>query len=794
MHISYNWLCELVPGLSEIPARELADKLTHSGLEVESFSDQGAKLKGIVVGLVVSRDKHPNADKLSLCRVNAGKEEFQVVCGAPNVTAGKKYPFATLGTVMPGGLEIKPIKLRGVDSFGMLCSSKELELSDEHGGLYELPDAAETGRPVAEALGLNDVILGLNVTPNRGDALSHWGVARDIAALTGLKVETGGDAKVAASEAPDLKIELLDANASPRYSASFVSGVKIAPSPAWLKNRLESLGVRSINNVVDATNAVMLLTGHPVHAFDAKNVAGRDIRVFTLGEPRKFKTLDGIERDLAQGDVVISDTDGPVALAGIMGGENSEVSPSTTDLILEVAMFNPDAIRKTSRRLGLQTESSYRFARFVNPDTVLKAHEILRDLIAKLAGGSCGPVLDFYPKPFQAKSISLPETEIARILGISVPRGDVTRILTGLSCEVNLSGDVYEVTVPVGRSDLERPADLVEEIARIHGMDKIPSTLPRLFARSSRENRASFHEREIKEFFVARGFSETVHYSFGDARYFSEVTKAPADSFVALKNPLSADLAVMRPSLLPQLLSAYKKNHLNTDKGLRLFELRKVYARGTGGAPIERRVLSALYSGNPHGRNPYSLSRVSDFYDGKGLLNGFFASARVPVTEKIHRDWPYHGGQCVAFFSGQNVIATHGALHPELLQTLKIKDRLYYMEVNDDALAPLYKASVVSYRPISALPPVYRDMAVLADKELTHECVLKAIRTEAPAELVHAELFDSYEGTNLPVGKKSLAYSFVYQPQTESLTDEAVNALHFALVDKLKTKLGVELR
>jgi phenylalanyl-tRNA synthetase beta chain len=798
MHISYNWLCELIPGLANVPARELADKLTLSGLEVESFVDQSAKLKGIVVGLVVARDKHPNADKLSLCRVNAGAEEFQVVCGAPNVTAGKKYPFATLGTVMPDGLEIKPIKLRGVESFGMLCSAKELGHSDEHGGLYELPADAGTGAPIAGILGLNDVILGLNVTPNRGDALSHWGVARDVAALTGLKVELssflprregGGGASN-----PELKIELIDAKSCPRYSASVVSGVKIAPSPTWLKTRLESLGMRSINNVVDATNAVMLLTGHPVHAFDAKNVSGRRLRIFSLGEARKFKTLDGAERDLAPGDVVIADANGPVALAGIMGGGNSEVTDDTSDLVLEVAMFDPDVIRRTSRRLGLQTESSYRFARFVNPETVLAAHETLSELIVKIAGGTCGPILDFYPEPFAPKTIRLTDAEIMRLLGIAVQQDDVVRILTGLSCTVEVSGGAYEVTIPVSRSDLERPADLIEEVARIYGMDKIPYVLPRLATHSSQESRASSYEREIKDFFIARGFAETVHYSFGDADYFSRVLKMPADSFVALKNPLSEDLSVMRPSLLPHLLAAYKKNHLNTDKGLRLFEARKVYAKDASGVPTERRVLAALYAGNPMGRNPYGLARVSDFYDGKGLISGFFAAARIAVTESIHREWPYHGGQSVAFSGPGGLIATHGALHPELLQSLKIKDRLYYLEVDGDAVASFYKNKPVQYAAIGALPPVYRDMAVLADKSLTHEVVLGAIRCFAPRELRHAELFDSYEGANLPAGKKSLAYSFVYQPETESLTDEAVNAMHFALVEKLKVELGVELR
>lgn len=805
MYVSYNWLCEIIPGLNKIPASDLAKRLTMSGLEVEEFIDQGAKLKGIIVGEVVHREKHPNADKLSLTRVSTGKEEFQVVCGAPNVQAGRKYPFATLGTVMPGGLEIKPIKLRGVESFGMLCSAKELELSAETSGLYELDLNLPTGQDIASALSLDDVILGLNITPNRGDALSHWGVARDIAALTGLKpnleilapassgVVSGVAAKHKSKQAAKLKVSHQDHKACPRYSASQIFGVKIAPSPVWLSRRLEALGLRSINNVVDATNYVMLLTGHPVHAFDAANVADQHIQIYSLQDSQKFKTLDGVERQLLAGDLVIADGKHPVALAGIMGGENSEVKDQTQDLILEVAFFDPNVIRRTSRRLGLQTESSYRFARFVNPDSIVQAHEILRDLIVALAGGEVSDIIDSYPKAFTPVKIEFPESEIARVLGITVPRADVNRILTGLNCQVQESKDGFIVTVPIARSDLQRPADLVEEIARIYGMDKIPPSMPRLSVRSSAESKASRFEHEIKDFFVARGFHETVHYSFGDAKLFETTLKIKADELLPLKNPLSEDLAMMRPSHLPQLLNTYKKNHLNTDKGLRLFELRKVY-HNQGARTEEKQVLTLLYTGNPWGRNPYGLNRESDFYDGKGLLTAFFKQARIATEEKVHTAWPYHSGQSAEFVAGGKRLAIVGALHPELLQALKIKEKLFAIEIDYDAVIALYQEKPVQYQAISILPPVYRDLALLAPKELMHADVLAAIAADRPPLLKHIELFDLYEGPNLPAGKKSLAYSFVYQPEGESLTDEVVNQMHFALVDKLKAKLGVDLR
>lgn len=801
MHVSYHWLCELIPGLDKIPARELADKLTLSGLEVEEFIDQNAKLSGIVVGEVLIRDKHPNADKLSVCRVKAGREEFQVVCGAPNVEAGKKYPFATLGAVMPDGLEIKPVKLRGVESFGMLCSARELGLSNENAGLFELPLSSITGDPVAKALGRSDVIFGLNVTPNRGDALSHWGVARDIAALTGLNFDFSVSSippLAPLGRGPgrggSLTVNIHDKAGAPRYSASQIFGVTVGDSPAWLKNRLEVLGLRSINNIVDATNYVMLLTGHPVHAFDADNISGLTVHVASLDKPRIFKTLDGAERALDAGDLVISDAKDVVALAGIMGGENSEVKTTTKDLVLEVAHFNPDAVRKTSRRLGLSTDSSYRFARFVNPDTILKAHEILKNLILALAGGEAGPIQDFYPEPFKSHVIHFSDSEITRLLGITVPVENAARILIGLGCDVKVEQNRYAVTVPIARSDLTRPADLVEEIARIYGMDKIPAAMPRLRAHVSDESQASRLENHVKDFFVSRGFNETLHYSFGEPNFFAQVLKSDSENFLRLKNPLSEDLAVMRPSLLPQLLATYKKNRLNTDKGTRLFELRKVYPADAAGKTIEKRILCGLYAGNPYGRNPYGLARDSDFYDGKGLLTDFFRLAGISTEVSLYQEWPYHSGQAAAFYVDSSPLAFVGALHPELLQELKIKDKVFTFEIDYDAVAALYRTKVAQYRAISVLPPVYRDLALLAPSKLTHAEVLKVIEDEKPSELKYIELFDLYEGGSIPVGKKSLAYSFVYQPLAESFTDEEVNKMHFALVEKLTVKLGVELR
>ena len=455
--------------------------------------------------------------------------------------AGQKYPFATLGTVMLNGLEIKPIKLRGVLSQGMLCSAKELAFSEESEGLFTLPLDFRTGQAFAKAFGLDDVIFEIKSTPNRGDTLSHWGIARELSALFGLRSESSkffSKRKVKKKQG-DLKIELKDAKACPRYTASQIFGVTVGESPVWLTKRLELSGVRSINNIVEGRNYIMLLTGHPVHAFDANDIQGRKIIIETLSSSKTFRTLDSVERKLLVGDLVISDTKSPAALAGIMGGENSEVKFHTKDLILEVAHFHPDSIRRTARRLGIQSESSYRFERFVNPDSVLQAHEFLQDLILTIAGGEPSEIQDKYPKVYKPQKISLPEKEIKRILGVDLNKSTVTKILTALSCRVKSKKGGYEVVVPVFRSDLTRPIDLIEELARLHGLGQIPAEMPSLALRLPTENRSSEIAKEVKEIFASFGFYETVHYSFGEEKDFQKILSGSETPFLKLVNPIS---------------------------------------------------------------------------------------------------------------------------------------------------------------------------------------------------------------------------------------------------------------
>lgn len=796
MKASYQWLCSLVPGLEKIPACDLAQKLTFSGLEVEGILDASASYAGIVVGEVIEKDKHPNADKLSVCRVSDGKSIFQVVCGAPNVTVGKKYPLATLGTVMSGGLEIKPVSLRGVESSGMLCSSKELNLPTSGAGLLELPPEFRVGEPIAKALGLDDVIFEINVTPNRGDALSHWGLAREISALTGLKVSFEVDWPVAKkTEKAAYRFSHVDKLGCSRFTTSQIFGVRVAPSPTWLARRVESLGMRSINNIVDATNYVMLLTGHPVHAYDAARLAGPALAIQSLSAAKKFVTLDGLERSLDVGDLVISDAQREVGLAGIMGGQNSEILDSTQNVILEVAHFEASFIRKTARRLGIKTESSYRFERFVNPETVLEAHTILQSLIVHVAGGAATEILDSYPKPWVSDEIILKADLLEKTLGYVVPETQVESILVGLGCRIKKEKIAWQVTVPLARSDLKRPIDLVEEVARINGLDKIPTVLPPLALHSPKESEASRFSFVIKDYLVGQGFLETVHYSFTDVDMLKTVLNTQDDSsWIRLSNPIAEDLAVMRPSLLPGLLAAYQKNQIRSETGLRLFELRRVYSRHAQGQISETNRLGFLLSGNIFGRNPFELSRTADFFDAKGFVQNILRYSRLDCVSRPVVDWPYHPAQAVGFFCGEKVLVRVGALHPQLLQSLKIKERLFYADFDFDALSALAVQRTPRYEAVSSLPPVYRDMALVVDEAITHQNIVDAINGCKPDFLIAVSLFDVYVGENLPAGKKSLAYSMVYEPKLTSLTDEQVNAVHFELIGKLKACLGAELR
>lgn len=777
MKISYQWLKEFLPSLKAAP-KALADKLTNAGLEVEGIEEH--QFQNVVVAEVRTRAKHPNADRLSVCEVFTGKETLQIVCGAPNVTAGKKYPLALIGASLPNGLTVTPAKIRGVESFGMLCSANELKLSEEKTGLMELPDSAKIGAPFAEAMGFNDTLLEVNVTSNRGDCLSHRGIAREVAAILNFKISESKKhlfSNIYKLE-DHVKIELKDRAGCRRYCSRVIKNISIAPSPAWLAERLTKLGVRPINNVVDATNYVMLKLGHPLHAFDHRFLRGGVLVIRKAGTSQKFQTLDQQTRELLPEDLVIADREGVVALAGIIGGANSEIRNDTKTVVLEAAAFDPVRIRKTARRLGLQTDSSTRFERGVPVESVKEALDELTSLILELAGGEPSDAADLFPGRKKPVTLKLRSARLTQVLGNPPPAAMVTLLLKSLGLNPKKDAAGWKVTVPYYRFDLSREIDLIEEIVRLTGFGGIKAILPRWEARPLIESAASRHEDQLRSFFAGRGFMETLHTSFAET------------GEVALKNPLSAEMGALRNSLLPALLKVYQKNR-STNEPSRYFEIRPVTKKGF----VEERRVAGIIGGTRSPLNWRGAGDSVDFFDGKGILTDLVAFSKIPETD-FTAGGPeiFHPAQSVTLKSGGAVLGFYGRLHPEILARAEIAEEVFYFDIDQARLTELWGRRPIGLKPLSPFPRVVRDLALIADRDLSFEKIVTAIRKRQVSWLAAITPFDLYQGEKIPAGKKSIAFSLVYENAERTLTDEEVNKTHFGLVEDLKRELGVLLR
>lgn len=794
MKISFHWLCELLPSLKTSP-QELAKRLTLAGLEVEAIHSLADVLNGVVVAEVVEKDKHPQADRLSLCKVFDGKETHQVVCGAPNVRAGGKFPLALLGTRLPNGMEMKPATIRGVESFGMLCSAKELGLAVSAEGILELAPNAKVGTPLARHLGQDDTILEINVTPNRGDCLSHWGVAREVATLFKLSFDTKKTKYIKGSYPikSKVKVQIKDSGCY-RYCSRLIEQVKVGPSPAWLVQRLANLEIRSVNNVVDATNWVLMETGHPVHAFDFSKIAGGKISVRKAGEPQKFLTLDHVERNLEATDLLITDENGPVALAGIMGGKNSEITPETTSVLLEAASFDPSRIRATSKRLGVHTDSSHRFERFVSPSTVAQALNRLTSLILEIAGGEASfETLDLYPqkKKWEAKSsLVLRPARLAQVVGQEISDSKVAQILKslGLSPEKNKKG--FKIVPPAYRPDLVCEEDLIEEVVRLVGFDFLESCLPSLPLKAGSKSPSLLLEEKAIDFMAARGFSETINYSFGDEASFVQLGLPPAE-LLKLANPLSEELAVLRPTLLTGLIQAFKTNRRFWADGVKFFECRSVFLND--GA--EEKHLSGLYTG-PLFPTQWKIAAIpTDIYFGKGVLEALSAHLGFdPVFLAQPFSTFFHPGQSLTLTVKDKVLGGVGALHPEIALRFELPQNVFYFEVNLSVLTQCVKRASIPFKAPSPYPTIARDLSLVAEKSLAYETLVEAIRAEKASWLSEITLFDVYEGERLPEGKKGWTLALTYESEAQTLTDEDVNRVHFGIVDSLCKNLGVQLR
>ena len=790
MKFSENWLRELV----EIKAdrAQLAHALTMAGLEVEELTPLGEGLAGVVVAEIIAAEKHPEADRLQVCKVNAGQGgPLQIVCGAPNARVGIKVPLATIGATLPGGIGIKAAKLRGVESSGMLCSAKELGIDADASGLLELPLDAPVGQPLADYLGLPDASFELKLTPNRPDCLGLVGLAHDVAALFGSTVKVPVQATAPVTGAARRGIRLEAGKDAPRYLGRVIEGIDpAARTPLWLAERLRRAGLRPISAVVDVTNYVMLELGQPLHAFDNDTLAG-DIVVRHARAGETLKLLDGSEAKLDDGFVLIADEKKPLAVAGVMGGYDSRVTDTTSNIFLESAHFAPAAIMGRARKLGLHTDASHRFERGVDPELPRRALERASDLLLAIAGGKAGPVLVAenpadLPKP---ASVTLRRARLRRVLGVDVADAEVTRIFTALGMRVATTADGWQVTAPSSRFDIEREEDLIEEVARIFGYDNIPTATPTGALTLAVEPEARINELALREQLAARGFYEAVNLSFVAADLLANW--GFNERLVPLANPLSADLAVMRPSLLPGLIEALRHNRARQQERVRLFEVARVF--GSGDPPVEIPSLAIAACGNARAEQWGEPARVLDFHDLKGDLDALIAWGGEPQRWSVHGDglpgW-LHPGRGARVVRDGATVGYLGALHPQLAKALDLGADVHVLEL---ALEPLLARRLPQVQAIPRFPAVRRDIAVDLPEAINWSQIEQAVRRTLGERLKELRLFDRYSGKGVEAGRKSLAMGLILQDASRTLTDDdadrCVRGAIAALEQTCKAKL-----
>ncbi|MDD2365186.1 MAG: phenylalanine--tRNA ligase subunit beta [Desulfuromonadaceae bacterium] len=802
MIVTYNWLKEFV-NFSETP-EELAELLTMLGLEVEGMEKFGADMDDVVVAVVEEKQQHPNADKLSVCRVNNGKEILNVVCGAQNFKQGDTVALAQVGAELPGNFKIKKSKIRGEESSGMLCSEKELGLADESSGIVVLAkDIAPLGTPVFEALALKDTIFEIGLTPNRSDCLSAIGIARDIAAKLNLKLTPPDIAIIEGADevSSSISVTIESPDICPRYAARYISGCRIAPSPEWLVKRLNAIGIRSINNVVDITNLVMMELGQPLHAFDCEHLSGSRILVRTAKEGESFTTLDNQQRTLTSTDLVICDAERPVALAGIMGGLNSEIEKTTTSILLESAFFKPAAIRKTAKRLGLHTESSHRFERGVDIDGVIRAIDRAASLIVALAGGVLAKgCVDIYPGKSDRVAISFRPEKANELIGIELDNDNIIEILTRLECKVlpSING-AFLVTPPHYRIDIEREIDLIEEIARLNGYDKIPATMPIAKVISDRPTKHQQIEIQLRELLVNSGMAEIINFSFTAPEAAGKLLLSEDDqrrTTIKLANPLIDEQSVMRTSLLPGLLETVARNLNFRSLDLKLFEMRRIYLPVEGeDMPREPLWIAGAITGSRDGGGWSRPNEAVDFFDVKGIVETVLDTFKIGgVSWDTDLLEPYyHPGKACRIMAGRECIGSVGEIHPIVQKNFEIEKTVYCFELDFEKLVKLAKSKTTITAP-SRFPDSSRDIAMLIPEELQVSKVIESIKAVKAKEIEQIQIFDVYRGKGVPEGQKSVAVHIRYRSFERTLTEEEISELHKKIITNLTDKLKVTLR
>ncbi|WP_308240652.1 phenylalanine--tRNA ligase subunit beta [Prevotella sp.] len=820
MEISYKWLKEYVD--FDLTPQETADALTSCGLEVDALEEvQTIKggLKGLYVGKVLTCEMHPNSDHLHITTVDLGKgEPQQIVCGAPNVAAGQKVIVADLGCVLYDGdkeFVIKKSKLRGVESNGMICAEDEIGVGTSHDGIIVLPEDAPVGQPAAEYYHLeSDWVIEIDITANRSDALSHWGVARDLYAWlkrngynTSLHRPDCSEFTVDNTNLP-IDVEIENTEACKRYACVSITGCEVKESPEWLQDKLKVIGLRPINNIVDITNYVMMAYGQPMHCFDADMVKGNKIVVRTQPEGTKFVTLDGEEHTLGEHDLSICNAEEPMCIAGIFGGKGSGTYDTTTNVVLESAYFHPTWIRKSARRHGLSTDASYRFERGIDPNGIIYALKQAAILCKQLAGGKVSmEIKDVYPTPIADARVQLDYEYVDRLIGKKIGNDMIRSIVESLDMKVVSETDTgLELDVPAYRVDVQRPCDVVEDILRIYGYNnvEIPTQLKSSLTILGDEDKAYHHQNVISEQLVGCGFREILNNSLTKTAYYTELNHYTEDTTVKVMNPLSSDLGVMRQTLLFGGLESICRNVNHKMPNLRFFEFGNCYhfspEKNNDEDPIkaytEEMHLGMWLTGKRVEGSWAHADEQSNFYELKAYVMNIFTrlgvNPGIVVAEKSDNN--VFGKALALKARSGKLLCEMGTVSHKLLKKMDIDQDVFYADINWNNIMRAIKKNETLYHDISKFPSVSRDLALLIDKSVEFEQIEQIARQTEKKLLKSVELFDVYEGKNLPEGKKSYAVNFILQDETKTLNDKQIEAIMTKLINNLKQKLGAELR
>jgi len=781
MRVSFNQLKEMVD-FSYNPA-QLAEKLTHIGLEVKKIESVG-KLEGVIVGKILDIKKHPNADKLSIVRVSTGREVIPLICGAPNVEQGKYVAVALEGAELPGGVKVKKAKIRGVSSPGMICSEKELGLGEDHSGVMILPSNLSLGDRISHALALEDTILDFEITSNRGDCLSVLGIAREISALTGGKIKFPAyhiekENTISEKDPPSIQIE--SSALCPFYAARIIRGVDVAPSPLWLRWKILLFGAKPINNIVDVTNYVMFEIGQPLHPFDLKTITGPEIIVRRAKKGETLLTLDDKERKLSEDMLVIADAKRPIALAGVMGGKETETRQVTQDVLLEAAYFNSVSVGKTSRRLGLISEASSRFERGVDPAVVKKALDRASLLIQKIAGGKVvNPLLEAGKLPLERKKIYFHPSKVNRITGLKLPYSTSEKILKNLGFEVKKNKDRWKVHIPTHRHDVEREIDLVEEVARIYGYNKIGANLPELGAEGGKEDKKERVKSLLREVLVGCGFYETITNPLMGEKVL-QIAKESLGNVLTVRNPLSLEQKFLRPHLFSQLVEVASFNYNQEAKNLRLMQMGKIFGKDKKGWKESSSLAGII------------VEDSFDFYNLKGIVETIFEKTGVEGVEFCSSHLPYFSGvECALVKRGEDDIGFLGRLHSDVCEKAKLPSQTYIFELNLDLIIFL-SSELRKYKPLPRFPSVKRDLSIVIDENIPSEKIKQYISGNSPY-VERVEFFDLYQGPHIPQRYKSISFSVIFRHPKRTLTDDEVNTFQSKIIKALENRWKARLR